>query len=438
MKYNHLMNNPSDTPTMWLALYFGILSLGCTIASFSTASASVVQVTPTLGEPQQYRKLCAEALALAGKQLLNTAKCILKDAGCALTSLQDYTKPKKYTVEALLMYCACEHMSANEASLQIWLLLGLLLRVAMRMGYHRDPSLYSSVTPFEGEMRRRIWYLVYIFDVLSSFAVGLPDMIRQVQSDTQPPRNLLDSDFGVDTVELPPDRPFTELSPVSYVIVKSKLAKVFARAADISHAVETPDYADVLALDAELHKVHSEITPSLRFVSVQASIIMDPPPTIFARFKLELLYQKTRCVLHRRYLGWSHGGDAEEVSRDACVDAAMKVIGHLETVHAASQEGGQLSRAPFLLSALGVHDFLLAAMVLCLEVNRLTKIPPPDSQLHRGKILEMWKLLEMTNRVYRQPARYFTPPEKAVRALEVMLNRVRDLGMLIPGRIESD
>jgi hypothetical protein len=93
-------------------------------------------------------------------------------------------------------------------------------------------------------------------------------MIRQVQSDTQPSRSLLDSDFGVD---LSPGRPFIELLPVSYVIVKSKFAKV---AADISHAVETPAFADVFALDTELHKVHREIPPSLRFVSVQPSIIM--------------------------------------------------------------------------------------------------------------------------------------------------------------------
>lgn len=58
----------------------------------------------------------------------------------------------------------------------------------------------------------------------------------------------------------------------------------------------------------------------------------------------------------------------------------MKVIGYLETVHAASQEGGQLNRAPFSLNVVGVHDFLLTAMVLYIAVKEGTEQPVGNGQ----------------------------------------------------------
>jgi hypothetical protein len=154
--------------------------------------------------------------------------------------------------------------------------------------------------------------------------------------------------------------------------------------------------------------------------------IMDPPSTIFNRFKLQLVYQKTRCVLFRRYLVDTSSDPAEEAFRTKCVDAAMKILGHLETIYDASVDGGKLSTMPYFLDTFSAHDFLLAAMVLCLELGRLRKLGTSQSSETQRRIQSMKALLETTYRVYTKPLSTSKGvPDKAVKALEIILNKAR-------------
>jgi Fungal specific transcription factor domain len=320
------------------------------------------------------------------------------------------------------MYASSFRMYEADEQLRLWLSLGVILRVALKMGLHRDPSNFSFITPFEAEMRRRIWSNIYVFDVLTSFAIGLPGMFPQIQSDVRPPRNLLDTDFGPESRELPPTRPSSELSPVSYSIAKAAIVKIFAKAADISHSVELPDYAEVQKLSAELDFVHDNIKPPLKYIPMQ-EWILDPPPVIFNRFKLEIIYQKSRCVLHRRYLLHPLAGEAEQRSRMECVDAAMQILHHLEEIFLATQPGGQLSTKPFFFSFRANDDFLLAAMILCLELSNSAKYPDQKA-LDEKTISDMNTALEKTYMIYTTPSEHYTPPEKAVKALEIMMKKI--------------
>ena len=320
------------------------------------------------------------------------------------------------------MYASSFRMYEAEDQLRLWLSLGVILRVALKMGLHRDASNFSFISPFEAEMRRRIWSNIYVFDVLVSFAIGLPGMIRQIQSDVKTPRNLLDTDFGPESLELPSSRPSSELSPVSYSIAKAAIVKIFAKAADVSHSVELPDYAEVQKLSAELDLVHDNIKPPLKYIPMQ-EWITDPPPVIFNRFKLEIIYQKSRCVLHRRYLLHPPAGKAEQRSRMECTDAAMKILNYLEDIFVATQPGGQLSTMPFFFSARANDDFLLAAMILCLELTNSEKYPEQKA-LDEKTISDMNTILEKTYRIYNTPSEYYTPPEKAVKALELMMRKI--------------
>jgi hypothetical protein len=52
-------------------------------------------------------------------------------------------------------------------------------------------------------------------------------MIQDVHNDCALPRNLLDEDFGPETVDLPPSRPETELTPILYTITKARYSAIF-------------------------------------------------------------------------------------------------------------------------------------------------------------------------------------------------------------------
>ena len=114
---------------------------------------------------------------------------------------------------------------------------------------------------------------------------------------------------------------------------------MFARAAELSHAVIEPDYPKVMQLDQELEQSYALIPMVLRVRPTTQSII-DDPGLIMSRFNIELLYQKTRSVLHRRYMTRDDSVANATYSRTSCVDAAMKTLLHHADIYKSTLPGG--------------------------------------------------------------------------------------------------
>ena len=390
---------------MWLGLLYSIMCLGAFFVyrAGGDASPSSESSIPAI---HRYRTLAASAIVLA-----------------------DYTKPQPYTLESLIVYTGNELLRNDAAQVKVWVLTGMIMRLALRMGYHRDSSHYVRITPFQGEMRRRVWHLLDQLDVLVSFHLGLPSMIRKIQSDTGPPHNLMDRDFSVDSIDLPPSRPAEEITLVSYPIAKSRLCAVFATAAEISHAVIPPAYSEVLSLDDRLNEAYRMIPSGLRMRTMDQSIT-DPPDLIMSRTNLELLYQKSRCVLHRRYLSEAQNDTRFTYSRQTCLDAAMTTLRHQSMVYHASLPGGQLHSVRWYMSSISAHDFLLAAMIICLKVNLNNK---PSSRLSTDETLveqeDMIEALEASYRIWQKSGSH---PAETYQALAIMLRKIKE------GRLSSN
>jgi hypothetical protein len=154
--------------------------------------------------------------------------------------------------------------------------------------------------------------------------------------------------------------------------------------------------------------------------------ILDPPALIFNRFKLELMFQKARCVLHRRYLTDEVVGTRQELSRKLCVEAALNLLRQHESIYLAAQDGAQLSSAKFFLSSLNSNDFLLAAMVLCLELDLISRAcSPATAGPNQGKVDEIRQIIEISYNIYKQPINHFAETDRAVKAMEVMLRKIK-------------
>lgn len=316
------------------------------------------------------------------------------------------------------------HLDKSVSPVMMWLTVSTLLRLLMRMGYHREPSLSPIFTVFEAEMRRRVWNIVYIFDVLSSFGMGLPDLISQLQADVNPPSNLLDTDFGPESKILPPARPDSELSTVTYIIAKLHIARSFAKIADVSNRVTSATLSEIAALDREIESGHDNIPLPMKFVALDSSIA-DPPAVIFNRYKLELMYLKAKISLYRRFVGGSPEDELEQGFQVKCVEAAMQTLGHLETIFLSSRDGGQLNKIPYFLSTLGSQDFFLAATILCAVLNRFNKNPIRGYDTPE-KALKIRTLLEAAYQTYKTPTPFFEPPAALTKALKTMLGKVSD------------
>ena len=61
----------------------------------------------------------------------------------------DYLRPSKYTIETLTLHFAVNQNMNRDTYIGNWILIGVVIRIAMRMGLHRDPShwaKYSTIT----------------------------------------------------------------------------------------------------------------------------------------------------------------------------------------------------------------------------------------------------------------------------------------------------
>lgn len=72
----------------------------------------------------------------------------------------------------------------NDDARKIWTLTGLAVRIAQTLGIHRDGS-HFNLSPFEIEMRRRLWWQVCILDARASEDHGCDPTIVEAQFDTK-------------------------------------------------------------------------------------------------------------------------------------------------------------------------------------------------------------------------------------------------------------
>ena len=267
-----------------------------------------------------------------------------------------------------MLHLYSSFLGLEDSNINLWFFMGIIIRLAMRMGYHRDSRSHPSISPFEGEMRRRLWAIIYQMDVLMSFQLGLPSMIPAAHCDTEAPRNLNFSDFYPNTAVLPPTRPLSDHTSVLYFILKGKIMGVFRKIVAHTQSLHSPPLETTVILDTEMRETYNKIPPAFQMMPVSRSF-MDTSSTIMKRCSIELLYLKGIIVLHRRYLS----GDASDPKyakfRRACLDAAMKILSRQADLHQASQPGGQLCDDRWMVSSLMAYDFLLAAMVVCLELS---------------------------------------------------------------------
>ncbi|KAL2831125.1 hypothetical protein BDW59DRAFT_140449 [Aspergillus cavernicola] len=343
-EYDCFWAQPQDVSLTWLSILFGMMCMAIRLHQRSEGEAA-----DPIGDPEQ----------ACNNFRLHAAYCLIKDR---------YTTPSKYTIEALLTYAQCEYFRCADAQHENWVLFGVIMRLAMHVGLHRDGSRYQGISCYEAEMRRRIWIFMSQGDALSSFQSGLPRMVHQTIVDTKLPRNLLDEDFDETSKTLPPSRPDTDLTPISYVIAKSGIADIFALITDHVASTQPSSYQSILQLDSQLSEAYAAVPPHLQFRDVGQSVI-DLPHIIMRRYSLEILYQKSRCILHRQHLVEGRSDPRYASSRRICVDAAMKILHHQAAIDAHVQPGGVLHHSRWFVSSLATHDFILAAMILCLELR---------------------------------------------------------------------
>ncbi|KIW59633.1 hypothetical protein PV05_04070 [Exophiala xenobiotica] len=355
-QYEIFWNQPLETPPLWISILFSICCLSATLSDASGSETSTPEDQPS-------------------------PRTTFLSASCQCLRLGGFIRPKRFVVEALALYTQCVYFQTLDPSGESALVWAMLIRQAYRSGYHRDSSHFpSTFSVFEAEMRRRVWAMLRQFDLMSSFQLGLPNQIPPGSWDTQDPRNLLDADFDEHTTVLPPSRPETEPTQILYFIVKSRLMTIFGRVCAHSLSFRDVSQAEVMALDREVRSVHATVPDILRIRPMTKSFA-DPSYLVMVRVNCEFLFQKSLCVLHRKYMTATNakGEYTHPESVAACMNAASAITRHMLDLHKEFKPGGQLFANRWMLTSFTMNDFYLASMVLCLAVSMWKRRHPGES-----------------------------------------------------------
>ncbi|KAJ5969979.1 hypothetical protein N7501_006227 [Penicillium viridicatum] len=347
--YEAFWTDPSSVPIMWIGLLFSMICLACLTTETFDAEVEHLSLQIDL-----YREKIVQCLVLG-----------------------EYTRTGPYVLQTVINYVYIEFCLHTDAIQDTWYLLALDLNLAMRMGYHRDPSHLPGISPFQGEMRRRLWATVLMGDTLVSNQMGMPRMISDWKWDTTEPRNLNDTDFDEQSIDLPPSRPLTEYTNSLGLIARRRVLAALGTVADLTDAVKPCSHADVMHVDGILQEAAASIPPPLQMKPLATSMT-DSPQVIMSRLFLAHMVYRGQIVLHRRFLYTSSANPNEDslsYSRKACLDASLGMLNIQHMLDEETCPGGQLYTMRFRVTSIMNHQFLTATMVLC-------------SILYRGKALQ--------------------------------------------------
>ncbi|KAL6356916.1 hypothetical protein LRP88_10529 [Fusarium phalaenopsidis] len=421
--YTNFWANLSTAPMMWIGLLFSIMSISIFLQQ-QDIGASGLSATESQDTLETYRTL--------------TIHCLV--AG-------DYLRSSRYTIETLTLHFALDQNVNVDTHVGTWVLMGVVIRVAMRMGLHRDPAHWPTIRPLQAELRRRIWMTLYDMDFFTSTQVGLPRIIKDSQCDTHPPAHLLDGDISLEHDETPDERPLTEPSSLLYIIQRHRIIKLAAEVYDVTET-GPPSAPTISALSTKLEETVESIPAWLKHKSLQESIA-DNPVTILYRMFLDILINKAVYLLHRRAFVKGSSGETSTRSSKACIDAALAILDHQRRMSEETQPGGLMYGIRWKVATSLNHEFLQATMMLCFALSRSDEDADPsftNSLPRRDDILEA---LATARSIWEMNAGQSTEAQRAAKTISVVLKHgespttsLDDLfkhmpGVIAPGYLNS-
>ncbi|KAH8200746.1 hypothetical protein TruAng_005063 [Truncatella angustata] len=149
-----------------------------------------------------------------------------------------------------------------------WVLNGVIIRIAQKMGLHRDGELLG-LSPFDTEIRRRIWWQIILTDAIYAMMSGFGQSMLPRHWDTKEPSNVNDADlFPTMTKVESKDGP----TDMVLCLISNKIAALLSENPGLENVILqnerasaiSPASAEVEAAQARIEELGADIAEILR------------------------------------------------------------------------------------------------------------------------------------------------------------------------------
>jgi hypothetical protein len=337
VQYQAFWTGTEEGSVTWLALLMAICSVGAEIQGQGTGNSTIQQ------HADVFRYQTTRLVGNFG-----------------------WSPRQPHLIEALTLHVLSYLLKHQDVTLQAWQLFGHAVRLCYQGGYHRDPGQTARHTPFQCEMRRRTWIVVQELEIGMSCNAGMVNFINPLISNARPPSNVSDDDLSSTTDSISA-RSREDLTLVQVQISYWEMHSLLSECAMRGQRISRPQEQEISALCQRLDETKSLLPARLKWKPLEDCIV-DPPMHIAHRLRIEMSYQKARCLLYLPYLRQPRN-DNEQILGDRSLSSALEIVNRSIEVLSATSPGSRLSDAKVLV-ARHIHDFNLAAMLLCQHLKR--------------------------------------------------------------------
>ncbi|KAJ6080253.1 hypothetical protein N7467_010006 [Penicillium canescens] len=291
--------------------------------------------------------------------------------------------PRKHRTELTTLQIETLMLLARQLRLtsaeEAWKAAGSLVRSAMVVGLHIDPSGSTKMSVFQTENRRRLWITIAEMDLQASITSGMPIMTPKVDFHTLSPANLNDADFDESTTELPAPRPLNESTDTLPLVTLART---------LSHRINTMNFIqqtgsetnldERLKLGRILEECLRDIPYPLKIDYTSNNDIM--PPVLMNQVLLDLYIRRPLLCLYRP-VNTDKSRAPQEIQR-ACLDSSLIILSYqdyfdpnLADLDTQNSHGYWDTFHTFCK-----NDVLWAALSVCKYVGQYTQHTPTTDQ----------------------------------------------------------
>ncbi|KAJ8062717.1 hypothetical protein OCU04_007982 [Sclerotinia nivalis] len=170
----------------------------------------------------------------------------------SLSKADFLTEPDMTLVQALVIFLFL--VRRQESPRFVWMMTGLVIRMAQALGLHRDGSHFSKLTPYEVETRRRVWWAVCLLDLRASEDQGTELSTTGSSVDTKFPLNIDDADLKPHTKDMPPERQY--VTDMTLTVISAEMCDAMRRLMASSMGEVPPTAETQICL---LHDLHGSV-----------------------------------------------------------------------------------------------------------------------------------------------------------------------------------
>lgn len=280
----------------------------------------------------------------------------------ALAKADFLNAPQITIVQALSVFLCL--VGPYDSPKYVWMMAGLVIRMAQYLGLQRDGTNFEGLTPYEIEMRRRVWWAVCNIDLKTSEDQGTELVIKNGSFDTKFPLNINDTDIDVETREMPAER--EGVTDMTFAYISAGLCDVTTQLLASTVSTDAADLDEQNRLVNEIYRKYEE--GYLRHTTETGNIFYWASVTI-----ARLVMAKLRLMVFLPVLFSDPSERFSDELRTKLMVSALEVIEYNHALNA--EEGCRKWRWIFQ-----IYSHWYAIVYLMIEVSRR----PWSATIERG------------------------------------------------------